>query len=124
MINEALPFLDQAPWLAVLPAAAISSAVVGANLVGEGIREALALRQSLELGMTGPSGSIPPGRRSVLTVSDLRVTYRTRAGAVQAVKGVSLRIAPGRLLASWASRGRGRARWPWPCWARSAKRPR
>ena len=48
MINEALPFLDQAPWLAVMPAAAIASAVVGANLVGEGIREALALRQSLE----------------------------------------------------------------------------
>jgi peptide/nickel transport system permease protein len=48
MINEALPFLAQAPWLAVLPALAISSAVVGANLVGEGIREALALRQSLD----------------------------------------------------------------------------
>jgi peptide/nickel transport system permease protein len=48
MINEALPFLDQAPWLAVLPAVAISSAVVGANLVGEGIREALALRQTME----------------------------------------------------------------------------
>jgi peptide/nickel transport system permease protein len=48
MINEALPFLDQAPWLAVLPALAISSAVVGANLVGEGIREALAIRQSPE----------------------------------------------------------------------------
>jgi peptide/nickel transport system permease protein len=48
MINEALPFLDQAPWLAVLPAAAIASAVVGANLIGEGIREALALRQSLD----------------------------------------------------------------------------
>jgi peptide/nickel transport system permease protein len=49
MINEALPFLAQAPWLAVLPALAISSAVVGANLVGEGIREALALRQSLDV---------------------------------------------------------------------------
>ena len=48
MINEALPFLDQAPWLAVLPAAAIASAVVGANLIGEGIREALALRHSLD----------------------------------------------------------------------------
>jgi peptide/nickel transport system permease protein len=48
MINEALPFLDQAPWLAILPALAISTVVVGANLVGEGIREALAVRQSLE----------------------------------------------------------------------------
>jgi peptide/nickel transport system permease protein len=49
MINEALPFLSQAPWLAILPAAAISSAVVGANLLGDGLREALALRQSGEL---------------------------------------------------------------------------
>src|SRR5262245_24096480 len=49
MINEALPFLSQAPWLAILPAAAISSAVVGANLVGDGLREALALRRAGEL---------------------------------------------------------------------------
>jgi len=47
--TEALPFLRQAPWLAILPAVAISSAVVGANLVGDGLREALALRQSGEL---------------------------------------------------------------------------
>jgi peptide/nickel transport system permease protein len=49
MINEALPFLSQAPWLAILPAAAISSAVVGANLLGDGLREALALRHSGDL---------------------------------------------------------------------------
>ena len=46
MINEALPFLSQSPWLAILPAAAISSAVVGANLVGDGLREALALSET------------------------------------------------------------------------------
>jgi peptide/nickel transport system permease protein len=46
LVNEALPFLSQAPWLAILPAIAISTAVVGANLVGDGIRDALALRQS------------------------------------------------------------------------------
>ena len=44
MINEALPFLAQAPWLAILPAVAISTVVVGANLVGDALREALALR--------------------------------------------------------------------------------
>jgi peptide/nickel transport system permease protein len=49
MINEALPFLSQAPWLAVGPAVAISSAVVGANLVGDGLQEALALRSSGDL---------------------------------------------------------------------------
>jgi peptide/nickel transport system permease protein len=44
MINEALPFLAQAPWLAILPAVAISTVVVGANLVGDALRETLALR--------------------------------------------------------------------------------
>jgi peptide/nickel transport system permease protein len=44
MINEALPFLAQAPWLAIGPAVAISTVVVGANLVGDALREALALR--------------------------------------------------------------------------------
>jgi peptide/nickel transport system permease protein len=49
MINEALPFLSQAPWLAIVPAVAISSAVVGANLMGDGLREALALRHAGEV---------------------------------------------------------------------------
>jgi peptide/nickel transport system permease protein len=44
MINEALPFLSVAPWLAILPAIAISSAVVGANLLGDGVQAALAAR--------------------------------------------------------------------------------
>lgn len=48
MINEALPFLNQAPWLAIVPAIAISSAVVGANLLGDGLEEALALRKAVE----------------------------------------------------------------------------
>ena len=45
MINEALPFLAQAPWLAILPAAAISSSVVGANLLGDALSDLLALRR-------------------------------------------------------------------------------
>jgi len=48
MINEALPFLNQAPWLAILPAIAISTAVMGANLLGDGLQEALALRKIVE----------------------------------------------------------------------------
>ncbi len=44
MINEALPYLDIAPWLAILPAIAISTAVVGANLLGDGVQAVLAAR--------------------------------------------------------------------------------
>jgi peptide/nickel transport system permease protein len=45
MINEALPFLSIAPWTAIFPALAISTAVVGANLLGDGIQAALASRR-------------------------------------------------------------------------------
>jgi peptide/nickel transport system permease protein len=49
MINEALPFLAQAPWLAVLPAVGISTVVIGANLLGDALRETLALRRLEEI---------------------------------------------------------------------------
>jgi peptide/nickel transport system permease protein len=49
MINEALPFLAQAPWLAVLPAVGISTVVIGANLLGDALRETLSLRRVEEL---------------------------------------------------------------------------
>ena len=60
----------------------------------------------------------------VLTVRDLRVTYRARAGAVQAVKGRVFRHRPRPPpVASSASRDRGRARSRSPCWAPSAEKP-
>jgi peptide/nickel transport system permease protein len=44
MVSEARNFLQLAPWLAIFPSIAISSAVIGANLFGEGIRQVLAIR--------------------------------------------------------------------------------
>jgi peptide/nickel transport system permease protein len=49
MINEALPFLAQAPWLAILPAIGISTVVIGANLLGDALRETLSLRRLEEI---------------------------------------------------------------------------
>lgn len=45
MLNSAQRFLDQAPWLAVFPGAAIFLAVLAFNLVGDGLRDALDPRQ-------------------------------------------------------------------------------
>jgi ABC-type dipeptide/oligopeptide/nickel transport system permease subunit len=49
MINEALPFMAQAPWLAILPAIGISTVVIGANLLGDALRETLSLRRLEEI---------------------------------------------------------------------------
>lgn len=41
MISEARPFIDRAPWIALFPGLAMCLTVVGINLLGDGLREAL-----------------------------------------------------------------------------------
>lgn len=41
MISEARPFIDRAPWIAIAPGVAMCITVIGINLLGDGLREAL-----------------------------------------------------------------------------------
>ena len=41
MLNNAQDYLVTAPWLAILPGAAITLAVTGSNFLGDGLRDAL-----------------------------------------------------------------------------------
>jgi peptide/nickel transport system permease protein len=41
MISEARPFIDKAPWIALAPGFAMCVTVIGINLLGDGLREAL-----------------------------------------------------------------------------------
>jgi peptide/nickel transport system permease protein len=45
MLNVAKGFLEQAPWMALFPGAAIFLVVLGFNLVGDGLRDALDPRE-------------------------------------------------------------------------------
>ncbi|WP_143239461.1 ABC transporter permease [Agrobacterium rosae] len=46
MLNVAKNFLTQAPWMAMWPGAAIFSVVIGFNLLGDGLRDALDPREN------------------------------------------------------------------------------
>ena len=41
MLNEAQTFMATQPWLAIFPGAAIALAVLGFNLLGDGLRDAI-----------------------------------------------------------------------------------
>ena len=47
MIAEARPFIDRAPWVALAPGFAMCITVIGINLLGDGLREALDPRLQL-----------------------------------------------------------------------------
>ena len=48
MLNNAQEYLTNAPWLAILPGAAITLAVTGFNFLGDGLRDALDPRMDLQ----------------------------------------------------------------------------
>ncbi|NQU68042.1 MAG: ABC transporter permease [Candidatus Marinimicrobia bacterium] len=49
MINEGKDFLRVAPWISIFPGIAIALAVLGFNLLGEGLRDALDVRSELKI---------------------------------------------------------------------------
>jgi peptide/nickel transport system permease protein len=41
MLTEARPWMKPAPWLAIFPGLALMALVIGSNLLGDGLRDAL-----------------------------------------------------------------------------------
>ena len=52
MISEARAFVDSAPWIALAPGIAMCLTVIGVNLLGDGLREALDPRMRTPEGRT------------------------------------------------------------------------
>ena len=45
MLNTAKNYMDQAPWMSIPPGSAIVMVVLGFNLLGDGLRDALDPRE-------------------------------------------------------------------------------
>jgi peptide/nickel transport system permease protein len=50
MVSEARPFVDSAPWIALAPGLAMCITVIGVNLLGDGLREAIDPRMRTQRG--------------------------------------------------------------------------
>ncbi len=97
MLNNAQEYLVSAPWLAILPGAAITLAVTGFNFLGDGLRDAL-----------GPEARYSM-TDTMLEVADLSVRFRTDAGTVPAVNDMSFSLDAARSSPWLANRARARA---------------
>ena len=49
MLNGAQQYLASAPWLAIIPGAAITIAVTSFNFIGDGLRDALDVRSTTDI---------------------------------------------------------------------------
>jgi ABC-type multidrug transport system fused ATPase/permease subunit len=108
MINEARQARAwSSPHMTMIPCIAISSLVLGFNLLADGLREDLAARLSLHgtKGIAGTSRPIGP----VLGVQGLCISYYTRAGEIPAVVDFNLRTQPGETVGLVGESGCGKS---------------
>ena len=96
MVNETRQFALVFPHMVLFPCIAVSSLVLGLNLLADGLRELVNAGMMLT-------------RAPLLEMSEVSIAYRTRAGLVPAVAGVSLTIHEGEAVGLVGKSGCGKS---------------
>ncbi len=121
MLGDGRKVLINAPHVAAMPGLVVFLVVMSLNLLGDGVRDAIDPR--LASGIPGrPSAATrveraagraaaapQPGTGALLDVSGLVTAFETPKGLVDAVKGVSLEVAPGECLGIIGESGSGKS---------------
>lgn len=111
MVNEARNFVRLTPWALFFPALAISTLVVGVNLMADGLKQVLQasaagdrVRQAYPQSMSSETRS-----STLLQVENLTVAYRQKGRWLPALRDVTLHIAAGQSYGLVGESGSGKS---------------
>ena len=117
MLGEARAALITNPHTSVVPGAMILIIVMGINLLGDGVRDALdprlksgALSRPMPATAVDRTGGLPVARTdSLLDIVDLQTEFRVRDRVYKAVGGVDLHVRKGECLGIIGESGSGKS---------------
>ncbi|SLN26427.1 dipeptide/oligopeptide/nickel ABC transporter permease/ATP-binding protein [Roseisalinus antarcticus] len=117
MLGEARSALITNPHTSIVPGAMILVIVMGINLLGDGVRDALdprlksgALSRPMPATTVDRDGPAPAARTdSLLDIADLRTEFRVRNRVYKAVGGVDLHVEKGECLGIIGESGSGKS---------------
>ncbi len=116
MLGEARAALITNPHTSVVPGAMILIIVMGINLLGDGIRDALdprlksgALSRPMAATQVDRKDPVPAATNSLLDIAALRTEFRVRGRVYKAVGGVDLHVEKGECLGIIGESGSGKS---------------